>query len=152
MRIGLVGCVKQKALVAAPVAIPKLFTEPAPLVDAVRSNNTNGGNGSSSGLISETTPNSATSSFPTPTDAASSSLQPPTMPVVGAVTTTAATRPATVDACHHGGITYCVLNPAVTQSTIDQTICVSGWTATVRPPESNTESLKRKQIACSPST
>ena len=73
------------------------------------------------------------------------------MPVVGAVTTTAATRSATVDACHHGGITYCVLNPAVTQSTIDQTICVSGWTATVRPPESNTESLKRKQIACSPS-
>ena len=59
MRIGLVGCVKQKALVAAPVAIPKLFTEPAPLVDAVRSNNTNGGNGSSSCQLQPAAPNDA---------------------------------------------------------------------------------------------
>jgi hypothetical protein len=31
------------------------------------------------------------------------------------------------------------LNPAVTQATIGRTICVSGWTATVRPPVSVTE-------------
>jgi hypothetical protein len=52
-----------------------------------------------------------------------------------------------VDPCHQGGVTYCVLNPAVTQATIGQTICVSGWTAKVRPAESYTENLKRQQIA-----
>ncbi|MEY9887092.1 hypothetical protein ABIA31_000718 [Catenulispora sp. MAP5-51] len=39
------------------------------------------------------------------------------------------------------------LNPDVTQDTIDSTICVSGWTATVRPPTSYTNALKVKQIA-----
>jgi hypothetical protein len=38
------------------------------------------------------------------------------------------------------------LNPAITQSTIHSTICVSGWTATIRPSESYTNSLKVKQI------
>ena len=38
------------------------------------------------------------------------------------------------------------LNPAVTQATIHSTICVSGWTATIRPPESVTEPLKIEQI------
>jgi len=37
-------------------------------------------------------------------------------------------------------------NPAVTQSTIGSTICVSGWTATVRPPSSYTTALKIQQI------
>jgi len=37
-------------------------------------------------------------------------------------------------------------NPAVRQTTIDSTICVSGWTREVRPPESYTEQLKLKQI------
>ena len=39
------------------------------------------------------------------------------------------------------------LNPAVTQATIDQTICVEGWTATVRPPESITEQEKATSMA-----
>ena len=34
------------------------------------------------------------------------------------------------------------LNPAVTQATIASTICRSGWTATVRPPESVSEPEK----------
>jgi hypothetical protein len=38
------------------------------------------------------------------------------------------------------------LNPDVTQATIDSTICVSGWTATVRPSSSYTTALKKKQI------
>lgn len=38
------------------------------------------------------------------------------------------------------------VNPAVTQATIGSTICVTGWTKTVRPPESYTEALKRQQI------
>ena len=54
---------------------------------------------------------------------------------------------ASSDPCHHGGATYCVLNGAVTQATIRSTICVSGWTATIRPPESYTERLKLQQIA-----
>ena len=38
-------------------------------------------------------------------------------------------------------------NPDVTQSTIGSTICVSGWTSTVRPPTSYTNPLKVQQIA-----
>ena len=38
------------------------------------------------------------------------------------------------------------LNPAVTQATIGTTICVSGWTATIRPPSSYTTALKIQQI------
>jgi hypothetical protein len=38
-------------------------------------------------------------------------------------------------------------NPDVTQSTIGSTICVSGWTAIVRPPTSYTTPLKVEQIA-----
>ncbi|WP_405877319.1 hypothetical protein OG762_02455 [Streptomyces sp. NBC_01136] len=38
------------------------------------------------------------------------------------------------------------LNSDVTQSTIDSTICVSGWTATVRPSSSYTTALKKTQI------
>ena len=38
------------------------------------------------------------------------------------------------------------INPAVTQANIQQTICVRGWTRTVRPPESFTYRLKRHQI------
>jgi hypothetical protein len=51
------------------------------------------------------------------------------------------------DVCHQaGGTAYCALNPAVTQATIKQTICRSGWTRTVRPPASYTDQLKAQQI------
>jgi hypothetical protein len=39
-----------------------------------------------------------------------------------------------------------VLNPDVTQETIDATICLHGWTKTIRPPTSYTNDLKRKQM------
>ncbi|MBL7490817.1 hypothetical protein I6A60_30835 [Frankia sp. AgB1.9] len=39
------------------------------------------------------------------------------------------------------------LNPAVTQATIGSTICTSGWTATIRPPTSYTNKIKREAIA-----
>src|SRR6266542_3397615 len=35
----------------------------------------------------------------------------------------------------------------VTQATISKTICVKGWTATIRPPASYTNALKRAQLA-----
>ena len=38
------------------------------------------------------------------------------------------------------------LNPDVTQETIGQTICVRGWTATVRPPTEYTNALKPRQM------
>lgn len=38
------------------------------------------------------------------------------------------------------------INAAVTQTNIKNTICKKGWTATVRPSESYTEQLKRKQL------
>jgi hypothetical protein len=38
-------------------------------------------------------------------------------------------------------------NPSVTQADIGRTICVSGWTATVRPPSSVTTKLKVAQLA-----
>ena len=39
-----------------------------------------------------------------------------------------------------------VLNPGVTQANIDSTICVHGWTKTIRPPTSYTNDLKEKQM------
>jgi hypothetical protein len=44
---------------------------------------------------------------------------------------------------------YCQIgttNPDVSQDNIDGTICVSGWTSTVRPPTSYTNPLKAQQI------
>jgi hypothetical protein len=38
------------------------------------------------------------------------------------------------------------LNPDVTQATITRTICVHGWTRTVRPPVSYTNALKDRQL------
>jgi hypothetical protein len=38
-------------------------------------------------------------------------------------------------------------NPDVTQSTINSTICVSGWTSAIRPPTSYTNPLKQQGIA-----
>jgi hypothetical protein len=39
-----------------------------------------------------------------------------------------------------------VLNPDVTQATIATTICVHGWTRTVRPPTDYTNALKVRQM------
>jgi hypothetical protein len=38
------------------------------------------------------------------------------------------------------------LNPDVTQATIRQTICVRGWTRTIRPPVEYTNALKLRQM------
>ncbi len=39
-----------------------------------------------------------------------------------------------------------VLNPDVTQANVDSTICLRGWTKTIRPPTSYTNDLKERQI------
>ena len=43
-------------------------------------------------------------------------------------------------------ITPGAINPDVTQDNIAQTICVKGWTKTIRPPEAYTTALKLKQL------
>ena len=61
--------------------------------------------------------------------------------------------PVDVAACHsnHGlpdpACTPGAADPRVTQDNIHSTICVSGYSATVRPPPSYTDSLKRQQIS-----
>ncbi len=39
-----------------------------------------------------------------------------------------------------------VLNPAVTQDNVNRTICVPGWTKTIRPPSSYTQRLEHQQM------
>jgi hypothetical protein len=39
-----------------------------------------------------------------------------------------------------------VINPEVTQGNIGETICVQGWTRTIRPPTSYTSELKVRQM------
>jgi hypothetical protein len=44
---------------------------------------------------------------------------------------------------HTPGVRY----SQVTQATIGKTVCVNGWTKTIRPPASYTNALKRAQLA-----
>ncbi len=105
------------------------------LVGAVRGTNGPGATSPATGPVAQTTPEATTAANPT-SSAPSTDAVP-----------TAAPPPAPADPCHSGGVTFCALNPAVTQATIEQTICHTGWTSTVRPPESYTETLKSQQIA-----
>ena len=43
-------------------------------------------------------------------------------------------------------VTPGAINPNVTQANIQQTICVSGWTKTIRPPTTYTTKLKIQQL------
>jgi hypothetical protein len=54
---------------------------------------------------------------------------------------TTATGPLPDAACTPGAT-----NPAVTQANIRSTICVAGWTATIRPSASYTNRVKRQQM------
>jgi len=54
---------------------------------------------------------------------------------------------ATFNGLPNSKLTPGVSNPAVTQKNIGSTICVVGYTKTIRPPASYTTALKRKQLA-----
>jgi hypothetical protein len=64
----------------------------------------------------------------------------------------AGAAPSAAVSCHVRGqlpdsrCTPGAIDPAVTQANIHQTICVPGYTATVRPPDSYTGALKRSQL------
>jgi hypothetical protein len=92
----------------------------------------------------------------------SSTTEAPTTTGAPLVPVPATTPPPTVaeaaaSGCHSAGsgemvrpdreCTPGAANPDVTQANIAATICTSGWTATIRPPESYTEPLKRQQMA-----
>ena len=104
----------------------------------------------------------ASSSVPSPTSPSPVSSWPTTPAVTTAKTVAAPSAPpATSPAQATGGITVNpagavlpnhartpgALNPSVSQTNIAQTICVPGWTATIRPPSSLTTSLKEEQLA-----
>jgi len=105
----------------------------------------------------------ATSSLPSPTSSSSTVSSPPTPAAATTPKTVAApTVPAVPNPAHAtGGITVNpagavlpnsartpgAINPAVSQANIGRTICVSGWTATIRPPSSYTTELKVQQLA-----
>ena len=83
-------------------------------------------------------------------------MKTPLMLLVGALlmacagegeVTTSPTAGMAQSSCFQGSTVYCELNPDVTQSTIDKTICKSGWTASIRPPASFTDQLKARQLA-----
>ncbi len=47
---------------------------------------------------------------------------------------------------HPANVPAYLLNPAVSQATVDQTICKAGYTATIRPPVAYTNALKARQL------
>ena len=81
----------------------------------------------------------ASTGTPAPT---STSTRPATIS-----TAVAATNPPAVVLLPDPARTPGATNPAVTPATIHTTICVPGWTATVRPPAAYTTGLKRRQLA-----
>ncbi len=88
----------------------------------------------SAGLVATPTPSAGGSPSTSPSPSADGSLP-------------AASRAGHLPGEPDPSLTPGATNPAVTQDTIGSTICVSGWTATVRPPSSYTTDLKRQQIA-----
>jgi Protein of unknown function (DUF3761) len=105
-----------------------------------------------SSLSSPTSSSSPTASIPSPITASSATASAPTkapvkvipipVPRTGGITVNAAGAVLPNSARTPGAI-----NPTVTQATIGRTICVTGWTSTIRPSSSVTTSLKVAQLA-----
>jgi hypothetical protein len=116
------GTGSSASLIASPSASPAVSTTSAPASPAASA--TDADDEASAGAGASFAPN-ATGVLP-PTSGAAPADRLPGEP-----------NPA---------LTPGALNPAVSQATIHSTICVSGWTATIRPSESFTNSLKIEQI------
>lgn len=105
---------------------------------------------------SSETPASTTNDSLATTTTAGSDSTPATASTDTAVPTNGVAN-STPGTCHATGSGLYVLpdpactpgvtNPNVSQANIGSTICTSGWTATIRPPESYTETLKQQQMA-----
>jgi hypothetical protein len=92
--------------------------------------------------LSSAVPTAETS--PEPSD--TTSPPPSDTPSPGASDTPSPVRAGPIPGEPDPALTPGAANPDVTQTTIRTTICVSGWTATVRPPASYTTALKIRQI------
>lgn len=77
---------------------------------------------------------------------------PPSAPASQTPAPATTAPPAGTGSCHEANglpdhiCTPGAINPAVTQADLATTVCKSGWTATVRPPASYTDALKRQQM------
>jgi hypothetical protein len=116
--LALTACQMQDGAKASPVAM----VSPTTMVESTTSWLTH--------------PNTTSNSAPVP----STNAPTTTAPATAAPTTVVATPPVTTAV--PTSIIVGWLNPNVTQANVAQTICVSGWTATVRPPTSYTEPIK----------
>lgn len=63
-----------------------------------------------------------------------------------ATITLALSSPAWASDLPDPSLTPGAINPAVTQANIQQTVCVKGYTKTIRPPAHLTNKLKKRQI------
>ncbi len=75
-------------------------------------------------------------------------MMPWALPTAGAATAAGATPGvrAAITGLPDSNLTPGAVNPNVTQVNIQQTICVRGYTKTIRPPERYTEALKHRQL------
>ena len=106
---------------------------------------------SSTTSLSSPTSSSSSTSSQTTTAVSTPSTTPPTVPVTPSPPATRKTGGIVLNAAgavlpNHAR-TPGAVNPSVSQANIGQTICVSGWTATIRPPSSYTTDLKGAQLA-----
>ena len=74
------------------------------------------------------------------------------VPTAAAVSPTNTKQGVTFDSAHNAflpnsSLTPGVISSAVNQGNIQSTICVKGYTSTVRPPSSYTTALKKQQLA-----
>jgi Protein of unknown function (DUF3761) len=92
---------------------------------------------------------SATTSVPSPTAVSPPRTYPPTTasPAAAANKTGGITVNAAGAVLPNSARTPGAINPSVTQATIGRTICVTGWTSTIRPSSSVTTNLKVAQLA-----
>jgi hypothetical protein len=106
-------------------------------------------------LLSACSTTSTPTPNPTPTVSAALSNSPSSSPSAPSAAPTSAANawgPFPVMGLQHRPdpnplVTPGLANPAVTQATIGQTICVSGYSASIRPPSSYTGPLKVQQIS-----
>jgi hypothetical protein len=68
------------------------------------------------------------------------------MKILAAIYFSVAASAATASDLPNPAITPGALNPAVTQENIAVTVCVKGWTKTIRPPAYRTNKIKKAQI------
>jgi len=94
-----------------------------------------------------TTPPSQLPSPPVSTTPVSSRPKPGTSQPAPVMTTGGARITAAGAILPNRARTPGAINPAVTPASISRTICVSGWTQTIRPSSTYTTSLKAQQLA-----